>query len=142
MALLPDGHLDYLKSLTRLTDYQKGILELYEKQEKTTLEEKKLRAFIQAEKATIRANRAKLKAQKLVRAEKTKEQEIARKARTKRLIELGALFDIANLGHHDPATLVGLLSSVKIASDDPRWLDWHQKGVTVLQELKQAKNGN
>ena len=142
MRLLPDGHLDYLKSLSRLTDYQKGIIELYEKQEKTVLEEKKLKAFIQAENATIRANKAKLKAQKLVRAEKTKEQEIARKARTKRLIELGALFDIANLGHHDPATLVGLLSSVKIASDDPRWLDWHKKGVVVLQELKQAKNGN
>ena len=142
MRLLPDGHLDYLKSLSRLTDYQKGIIELYEKQEKTVLEEKKLKAFIQAENATIRANKAKLKAQKLVRAEKTKEQEIARKARTKRLIELGALFDIANLGHHAPATLVGLLSSVKIASDDPRWLDWHKKGVVVLQELKQAKNGN
>ena len=142
MRLLPNGHLEYLKSLSRLTDYQKGIIELYEKQEKTVLEEKKLKEFIQAENATIRANKAKLKAQKLVRAEKTKEQEIARKARTKRLIELGALFDIANLGHHDPATLVGLLSSVKIASDDPRWLDWHKKGVTVLQELKQAKDGN
>ena len=77
--------------------------------------------------------------QNLLNAERTKEKALERKARTKRLIELGALFDIANLGHHDPATLVGMLSSIKIAPDDARWSKWHDQGVSILQERKQPK---
>ena len=61
------------------------------------------------------------------------------KARTKRLIELGALFDIANLGHHDPATLVGMLSNVKIASDDPKWTNWHKQGFLYSKSENRLK---
>ena len=137
---LPDGHLNFLKALSRPTDYQKLLIELYEKTDRTTVEDKKLSALIRTEKANIRANKAKKEMQNLLNAEKNKEKALERKARTKRLIELGALFDIANLGHHDPATLVGMLSNVKIASDDPKWTNWHKQGVYILQERKQAKN--
>ena len=137
---LPDGHLNFLKALSRPTDYQKLLIELYEKTDRSTIEEKKLSALIRTEKASIRANKAKKEMQNLLNAEKTKEKALERKARTKRLIELGALFDIANLGHHDPATLVGMLSNVKIAPDDPKWTNWHKQGVSILHERKQAKN--
>ena len=137
---LPSGHLDFLKALSRPTDYQKLLIELYEKTDRTATEDKKLSALIRTEKATIRANKAKQDMQNLLNAERTKEKALERKARTKRLIELGALFDIANLGHHDPATLVGMLSNVKIASDDPKWTNWHKQGVSILQERKQPKN--
>ena len=137
---LPSGHLDFLKALSRPTDYQKLLIELYEKTDRTATEDKKLSALIRTEKATIRANKAKQAMQNLLNAERTKEKALERKARTKRLIELGALFDIADLGHHDPATLVGMLSNVKIASDDPKWTNWHKQGVSKLQERKQAKN--
>ena len=139
---LPDGHLNFLKALSRPTDYQKLLIELYEKIDRTMIEDKKLSALIRTEKANIRANKAKKEMQNLLNAEKTKEKALERKARTKRLIELGALFDIANLGHHDPATLVGMLSNVKIAPDDPKWTNWHKQGVSMLQERKQAKNAN
>ena len=139
---LPSGHLDFLKALSRPTDYQKLLIELYEKTDRTATEDKKLSALIRTEKATIRANKAKQDMQNLLNAERTKEKALERKARTKRLIELGALFDIANLGHHDPATLVGMLSSIKIAPDDARWSKWHDQGVSILQELKQPKNAN
>ena len=139
---LPSGHLDFLKALSRPTDYQKLLIELYEKTDRTATEDKKLSALIRTEKATIRANKAKQDMQNLLNAERTKEKALERKARTKRLIELGALFDIANLGHHDPATLVGMLSSIKIAPDDPKWTNWHKQGVSILQERKQAKNAN
>lgn len=139
---LPDGHLDFLKALSRPTDYQKLLIELHEKTDRTAIEDKKLSALIKTEKATIRAKKAKQDMQNLLNAERTKQKALERKARTKRLIELGALFDIANLGHHDPATLVGMLSSIKIASNDPRWAEWHGKGVSILQERKQAKNAN
>ena len=139
---LPDGHLNFLKALSRPTDYQKLLIELYEKTDRTTIEDKKLSALIRTEKANIRANKAKKEMQNLLNAEKNKEKALERKARTKRLIELGALFDIANLGHHDPATLVGMLSNVKIAPNDPKWTNWHKQGVSILQERKQAKNAN
>ncbi|MFW1989642.1 hypothetical protein ACG9Y6_18635, partial [Acinetobacter baumannii] len=95
---LPDGHLIFLKALSRPTDYQKLLIELYEKTDRTPIEDKKLSALIRTEKASIRANKAKRDMQNLLNAEKTKEKALERKARTKRLIELGALFDIANLG--------------------------------------------
>ena len=133
---LPGEYLIFLKALSRPDDYQKLLIELYEKSDRTAIEDKKLSALIRAEKASIRANKAKKEMQNLLNLEKSSE----RKARTKRLIELGALFDITNLGHHDPATLVGLLSSIKIAPDDARWSQWHERGVSILQERKQAKN--
>ena len=139
---LPSGHLDFLKALSRPTDYQKLLIELYEKTDRTATEDKKLSALIRTEKATIRANKAKQDMQNLLNAERTKEKALERKARTKRLIELGALFDIANLGHHDPATLVGMLSNIRIAPNDPKWENWHKQGVFILQERKQPKNAN
>lgn len=137
---LPSGHLDFLKALSRPNEYQKLLIELYEKTDRTATEDKKLSALIRTEKATIRANKAKQDMQNLLNAERTKQKALERKARTKRLIELGALFDIANLGHHDPATLVGMLSAIKIAPDDARWSKWHKDGVAILQERKHAKN--
>ncbi|VTX88277.1 conjugal transfer protein TraD [Acinetobacter ursingii] len=133
---LPDGHLQFLKALTRPTDYQRLLIELYDKTDRTSIEDKKLTALIKTEKAHIRAMKAKQQVNNLLNAEKAQQ----RKARTKRLIELGALFDIANLGHLDPATLVGMLSNIKIAPDSPKWDIWHQQGVLILQDRKQAKN--
>jgi len=80
--------------------------------------------------------------QHLLNAENKKQQAQQRKDRTKRLIELGALFDIAKLGQHDPATLVGLLTNIKAAipPESPNWQKWHKQGVSILHERKQAKN--
>lgn len=133
---LPDGHLQFLKALTRPTDYQRLLLELMEKTERTPIEDKKLAALIKTEKANLRAMKAKQQVNKLLNAEKAQQ----RKARTKRLIELGALFDIANLEHLDPATLVGMLSNIKIAPDSPKWDIWHQQGVSILKQRKHAQN--
>jgi len=80
--------------------------------------------------------------QHLLNAENKKQQAQQRKDRTKRLIELGALFDIAKLGHHDSATLVGMLNNIStaIAPDSDKWTNWHKQGVSILHERKQAKN--
>lgn len=139
---LPDGHLQFLKALSRPTDYQKLLIELYEKTERSPTEEKKLHALIRTEKANIRANKAKKDMQHLLNAENKKQQVQQRKDRTKRLIELGALFDIAELGQHDPATLVGLLTNLKAAipPESPNWQKWHEMGVMILHNRKQAKN--
>ena len=137
---LPEQHLAYLKALSRPSEYQRLLIELYDKTDRSPIENKKLMALIKTEKATLRAMKAKKDMQQLLNQENNKEKALQRKIRTKRLIELGALFDIANLGHHDPATLVGMLSNIKIASDDPKWSNWHAQGVSILQQRKQAKN--
>ena len=139
---LPDGHLPFLKALSRPTDYQKLLIELFEKTDRSPTEDKKLIALIRTEKANIRANKAKKDMQHLLNAEKNKEKTLERKQRTKRLIELGALFDIAELGQHDPATLVGMLTNIStaIAPDSDKWTNWHKQGVSILHERKQAKN--
>jgi len=141
-AELPDGHLQFLKALSRPTDYQKLLIELIEKTERSPIEEKKLYALIRTEKANIRANKAKKDMQHLLNVENKKQQAQQRKDRTKRLIELGALFDIAKLGHHDPATLVGMLNNIStaIAPDSDKWTNWQKQGVSILHERKQAKN--
>ena len=138
---LSDGHLNFLKALSRPTDYQKLLIELYEKQIEPTSRRKTV-CFNSDRESQHSSQQSKKEMQNLLNAEKTKEKALERKARTKRLIELGALFDIANLGHHDPATLVGMLSVIKIAPDDPKWTNWHKQGVSILQERKQAKNAN
>lgn len=139
---LPDGHLQFLKALSRPADYQTMLIELYEKTDRSPIEDKKLSALIRTEKANIRANKAKKDMQNLLNAEKTKAKAVERKERTKRLIELGALFDIANLGQHDPATLVGMLTNIStaIAPESDKWTNWHKQGVSILHQRKQAKN--
>ena len=42
---LPSGHLDFLKALSRPTDYQKLLIELYEKTDRTATEDKKIIRF-------------------------------------------------------------------------------------------------
>lgn len=143
-AELPDGHLQFLKALSRPTDYQKLLIELYEKTERSPIEEKKLHALIRTEKANIRANKAKKDMQHLLNAENKKQQAQQRKDRTKRLIELGALFDIAKLGHHDPATLVGMLNNIStaIAPDSDKWTNWHKQGVLSSTNENRLKTQN
>jgi hypothetical protein len=59
-----------------------------------------LNALIKAEKAIDRANKQKIALENYLNAEK----EAERKARTRHLIQLGALFEIANLDQRDPIT--------------------------------------
>ncbi len=68
---LPDGHLIFLKALSRPTEYQKLLIELYEKTDRTPIEDKKLSALIRTEKASIRANKAKKDVQHLLNVEKS-----------------------------------------------------------------------
>ena len=90
-------------------------------QYRTPEQEKKLSALIKAEKAIDRANKQKVVVRKLLNAEK----EAERKARTRHLIQLGALFEIANLDQRDPAELLGvLLKTAEIDPNDMKWQIW------------------
>ena len=70
---------------------------------------------------------------KLLNAEK----EAERKARTRHLIQLGALFEIANLDQRDPAELLGiLLKTAEIDPNDMKWQIWKDLGQETLNQRK------
>jgi hypothetical protein len=104
-------------------------LELAKIQYRTADQEKKLNALIKAEKAIDRANKQKVAVRKLLNAEK----EAERKARTRHLIQLGALFEIAKLDQRNPAELLGvLLKTAEIDPDDMKWQIWKDLGQDIL----------
>ena len=92
--------------------------------------------MIKAEKAIDRANKQKMAVRKLLNAEK----EAERKARTRHLIQLGALFEIANLDQRDPAELLGvLLKTAEIDPNDMKWSIWKDLGQETLNQRSQSK---
>ena len=119
----------YISALKNPNDAQKLLLELAKIQYRTPEQEKKLSALIKAEKAIDRANKQKVAVRKLLNAEK----EAERKARTRHLIQLGALFEIAKLDQRDPAELLGvLLKTAEIAPNDTKWEIWKELGLSKL----------
>ena len=129
--------ITYLAALKKLSDAQQLLLELSKINDRNPEQEKKLNALIKAEKAIDRANKEKIVVRKLLNAEK----ETERKARTRHLIQLGALFEIAELDQRNPAELLGiLLKTAEIAQNDPKWEIWAEIGQDCLNTRKTQKN--
>ena len=79
------------------------------------------------------AETKKIAVRKLLNAEK----EAERKKRTRHLIQLGALFEIANLDKRDPAELLGvLLKTAEIDPNDAKWEIWKDLGQDTLNQRK------
>ena len=129
--------ITYISALKNPSDAQKLLIEIAQIQYRTPDQEKKLNALIKAEKAIDRANKQKIAVRKLLNAEK----EVERKARTRHLIQLGALFEIANLDQRDPAELLGiLLKTAEIDPNDMKWQIWKDLGLEVLKQRKNNSN--
>lgn len=125
--------ITYLSALKTPSDAQKLLLKLAQIQYRTPEQEKKLNALVKAEKSIDRANKQKAAVRKLLNAEK----EAERKARTRHLIQLGALFEIANLDQRDPAELLGiLLKTAEIDPNDMKWEIWKDLGKEMLNKRK------
>ena len=123
--------ISYISALKNPTDAQTLLLELAKIEYRTPDQERKLNALIKAEKAIDRANKQKVVVKKLLNAEK----EAERKARTRHLIQLGALFEIANLDKRDPAELLGvLLKTAEIDPNDMKWQIWKDLGQNILKK--------
>lgn len=127
------ARLAYLRGLKSPTELQKLLMLLADKTDRTPEEDKKLNALVRAEKAAAFAAKARSEAANLINAEKKAQAEAERKARTKRLIELGALFDLAGLDGQDRGALLGaLLGVAKTLGDAPRWEQWKHAGDALL----------
>ena len=127
----------YIAALKNPSDAQQLLVELSKILQRTPEQEKKLLTLVKAEKAIDRANKEKIAVRKLLNAEK----EAERKARTRHLIQLGALFEIAELDQRNPAELLGiLLKTAEIAQNDPKWEIWAEIGQDCLNTRKTQKN--
>ena len=120
----------FLRALKAPSAYQRVLLELLDKPDRSPEEERKLKALIRAEQADERAQKARGEVAKVLNAEKA----AARKARTHRLIELGALFELAGLDQEDRGALLGALLGMAKVEERERWKQWKTAGDALLAE--------
>ena len=131
----------YLKGLKSPSDQQSLLVLLAEKQQLTSQDEKKLAALVRAEKASVKAAKARQDAANLINAEKKAAKEADRKARNHRLILQGVLFDLAGLENRSRGELLGLLLAAATTDDPQRWASWKAKGDALLAEKGETANG-
>lgn len=132
----------YLKGLKSRNDQQELLVLLCEKKDKTPQDEKKLAVLVKAEKASVRAAKARQEATNLINAERKSVAEAERKARDHELYQAAGLLGLAGLVDKktgkptmDRGQLLGaLLGLAKVPQDDPRRADWKRAGDALLSE--------
>ena len=136
------ARVTYLKGLKSRSDQQELLVLLAEKNARTPQDEKKLAALVRAEKATVRAAKARQEAASLINAERKATAETERKARDHELYQAAGLLSLAGLVDKktgkptmDRGQLLGaLLGLAKVPQDDPRRADWKRAGDALLVE--------
>lgn len=131
-----NDRLTYIKGLKNPSEQQSLLVMLAEMPERNASDDRKLAALLRAEKAQLRAQRARSEVQRLVNAEK----EAARKARNHQLFEVAGLLSLAGLLDKttgkpltDRGELLGaLLAIAETPADDPRRASWKRKGDALL----------
>lgn len=136
------ARVTYLKGLKSRNDQQELLVLLAEKTTRTPQDDKKLAALLRAEKASVRAAKARQEAANLINAERKTAAETERKARDHELYQAAGLLSLAGLVDKktgkptmDRGQLLGaLLGLAKVAQDDPRRADWKRAGDALLTE--------
>lgn len=132
----------FLKGLKTRTEQQELLVLLAEKSDRTTQDTKKLAALEKAEKASIRATKARQEAANLINAERRATAEAERKARDHEMYQAAGLLSLAGLVDKktgkptlDRGELLGaLLGLAKVPSTDPRRTEWKRVGDALLAE--------
>lgn len=134
------SRVSYLKALKSRSDQQELLVLLAEKTDRTPKDEKSLAALVKAEKANVRAAKARQEAASLINAERKAVAEAERKARTYEMIQAAGLLSLAGLLDTktgkpllDRGELLGaLLGLSKVPQDDPRRAEWKRAGDALL----------
>jgi hypothetical protein len=132
----------YLQGLKSLSDQQELMVMLSEKTNRTALDEKKLVALVRAEKASVRAAKARQEATNMINAERKAIAEADRKARDHEMYQAAGLLSFAGLVDKktgkptvDRGQLLGaLLGLAKVPQDDPRRIEWKRAGDAMLSD--------
>ena len=135
-----NDRVTFLKALKTRTEQQELMVLLTENKNRSPLDTKKLAALVKAEKASIRANKARQDAANLINSEKKALAKAAKDARTHELCESAGLMGLAGLVDTltgkptiDRGELLGaLLGLAKVPVDDSRRTDWKRAGDALL----------
>jgi hypothetical protein len=134
----------YLKGLKSRNDQQELLVLLADKKDRTSQDEKKLVALVKAERASVRAAKARQEAANLINAERKSTAEAERKARDHEMYQAAGLLSLAGLVDKktgkptmDRGQLLGaLLGLAKVPQDDTRRADWKRAGDALLTEAQ------
>lgn len=107
--------LAYLRTLKSPSAPQRTLLHLADLPERSRQEEREYKALLQLERVNQQAEKVRVRAYKIVR----EKEDAGRRQRTRRLIELGALFDLAGIGDVDRGVLLGGLIEMAEESRAP-----------------------
>ncbi|MGQ0600553.1 MAG: conjugal transfer protein TraD [Anaerolineales bacterium] len=121
------SRMSYLRALKAPSLHQRLLMQLAEMPAHTPAEARKLTALWAAERASERAQSTIARARRIV----TADADAARRARTHRLIQLGALIDLAGMDGWDKGLLLGALLDVR-ATDKDRHASWKAAGDALL----------
>jgi hypothetical protein len=132
----------YLKGLKSRSEQQELLVLLAEKPNRTAHDDKKLNAIVKAEKASLRATKARQDAANLINSEKKTVAKAERTARTHELCNSAGLLILVGLVDTksgqptiDKAELLGaLLGLAKVPVEDPRRKEWKRAGDSMLAE--------
>ena len=132
----------YLQGLKSRSEQQELLVLLAEKANRNAQEDKKLNAIVKAEKAGLRASKARQEVANLINAEKKAVAKAERTARTHELCNSAGLLILAGLVDTktgqpiiDKGELLGaLLGLAKVPAEDPRRLEWKRAGDSMLAE--------
>jgi hypothetical protein len=132
----------YLKGLKSRTDQQELLVLLAEKTDRTPKDEKNFAALVKAEKANVRAAKARQEAASLINAERKAAAEAERKARDHELYQAAGLLSLAGLVDKktgkptmDRGELLGaLLGLAKLPADNPKRTEWKRAGDALLAD--------
>ena len=132
----------FIDALKKPTEQQQLLALLFKVTHRTPDQDKKLAALVHAEKAGERAAHARAKVTRLLYDDRKKAAAEERKARTHRLIEQGALIDLAGLAMRSKGELLGMLLAASTTDDPQRWAHWKTHGDTLLASVDQGNREN
>lgn len=139
MSLSIKDRILFIKGLRSPSTDQILLIRLHDMAVRTQHEEKLMHALIKSETARERADRAKSAADTFHRLthqsakqQQSKREAAERRARHKRLIELGKLFDLAGLQDKTKEDLFGLLLAGQKFATEEQWAKWRQAGAKSL----------
>jgi len=136
------SRVSYLKALKSRNDQQELLVLLAEKTDRTPKDEKNLAVLVKAEKANVRAAKARQEATALINADRKAAADAERKTRDHEMYQAAGLLSLAGLVDKktgkptiDRGELLGaLLGLSKVPEKDLRRADWKRAGDALLAD--------
>lgn len=134
-----NSKISYIKGLKNPTEMQSLLVQLAEMSERSKEQQRQLDALVKLEKVNDRAAKQREEVAKIMQSKRDED----RKARNHRLIQYGALFELANLHEQDRGLLLGgLLHLAKMMSThegSPLAGEWKRDGDALLAARENKK---